>query len=180
MKMKAMLNILMALWVATATARCDPTGEIEIQAPRADDIPGGGIGKCRITAASIYAWRDWMPVVSKPGPDGGSPLHAKVTLTLDNSAGEATKLNCNAVVVDEKGGPAYCWFLAPFAGGANLSPATTPSAAKPSTPAVREASNKWMLMRLFPGTCMVPARCFPTDPTTSQARFLLVSKMMII
>ena len=31
-----------------------------------------------------YLWRDWQPVVSNPGADGGSPLRAAVTLLITN------------------------------------------------------------------------------------------------
>jgi hypothetical protein len=60
-------------------------------------------GKCRITVLGIYCWRDWMPIVTKPGPDGGTPLYASVRLTLDNSAGDATELAFRAAIVDSKG-----------------------------------------------------------------------------
>ncbi|HTY62931.1 MAG TPA: hypothetical protein VMG30_11830 [Acidobacteriota bacterium] len=60
-------------------------------------------GKCKITVIGAYCWRDWMPVVAKPGPDGGSPLHARVKLTLDNSAGDPTELGLRAAIVDGKG-----------------------------------------------------------------------------
>jgi hypothetical protein len=62
-----------------------------------------GIGACEIRALDVYFWRDFMPVVSRPGPDRGSPLRAKVRLSIDNTRGIANKLSFQAVIVDEKG-----------------------------------------------------------------------------
>lgn len=61
------------------------------------------LGKCKITILSAYAWRDWMPIVDHPGPDGGSPLLAKVILRVDNPGRDAIKLSYRAVILDEKG-----------------------------------------------------------------------------
>jgi hypothetical protein len=60
-------------------------------------------GKCRITVLGTYFWRDWMPIVRSPGPDGGSPLHARVKVSLDNSAGDANKFTFRTAIVDDKG-----------------------------------------------------------------------------
>ena len=60
-------------------------------------------GKCRIMALRTYPWRDWMPMVANPGPDGGSPLRIKVSLRFDNSRGEAEKLSFRTFVVDSNG-----------------------------------------------------------------------------
>jgi hypothetical protein len=61
------------------------------------------LGKCEITVTEVYFWRDWRPIVSHPGPDGGSPLHARVRLWMDNSKGDAYKYSFKAVVVDADG-----------------------------------------------------------------------------
>jgi hypothetical protein len=61
------------------------------------------IGVCEIRVLDAYFWRDFMPVVSRPGPDGGSPLRAKVKLRIDNSRGVDDKLSFKAMIVDEKG-----------------------------------------------------------------------------
>ena len=37
-----------------------------------------------ITLSDPYLWRDWQPVVSNPGADGGSSLRAAVTLIITN------------------------------------------------------------------------------------------------
>jgi hypothetical protein len=60
-------------------------------------------GKFKATVLDTSVWRDWMPIVERPGPDGGSPLHAKIKLWLDNSAGDTENLSFQAVVVDGKG-----------------------------------------------------------------------------
>jgi hypothetical protein len=61
------------------------------------------LGACKIQVLKEYFWRDWMPIVSRPGTDGGSPLYSKVTLSLDNSIGGSNKLSFQAVIVDNKG-----------------------------------------------------------------------------
>jgi hypothetical protein len=60
------------------------------------------LGKCRITIIEASIWRDWMPIVENPGPDGGSPLHARIRIWLDNSAGELTRLSFQAVIADDQ------------------------------------------------------------------------------
>jgi hypothetical protein len=61
------------------------------------------LGPCKIMVLQTYFWRDWMPIVDRPGPDRGSPLHAKIKLKLDNSMGGTNKLSFQAVIVDDKG-----------------------------------------------------------------------------
>jgi len=61
------------------------------------------LGPCKITVLQTYFWRDWMPIVDRPGPDRGSPLYAKVKLMLDNSMGGTNKLSFQVVIVDDKG-----------------------------------------------------------------------------
>jgi hypothetical protein len=69
-----------------------------------ENLPGytANLGKCRITITGASVWRDWMPIVEHPGPDGGSPLHARIKIWLDNSAGELTRLSFQAVITDDK------------------------------------------------------------------------------
>jgi hypothetical protein len=67
------------------------------------EVTAAGSGACRITVVGTSFWRDWMPIVSKPGPDGGSPLHVRVKLSVDNSTGGANKLSFRAEIVDHKG-----------------------------------------------------------------------------
>ena len=64
---------------------------------------GAELGACKIVVLETYFWRDWMPIVGRPGPDRGSPLHAKVAFSLDNSTGAADRLSFQAVIIDQKG-----------------------------------------------------------------------------
>lgn len=61
------------------------------------------LGACKISILQTYFWRDWMPIVSRPGPDGGSPLRAKVNLSFDNSRGGDNKFSFQVVIMDDKG-----------------------------------------------------------------------------
>jgi hypothetical protein len=44
-----------------------------------------------------------MPIVSSPGPDGGSPLRAKINLAFDNSKGGDNSFSFQVVIIDSKG-----------------------------------------------------------------------------
>lgn len=55
------------------------------------------------TVTGFFCWRDWMPIVAKPGPDHGSPLMAKATCQLDNTGSGAVKLACAGTVKDADG-----------------------------------------------------------------------------
>ena len=63
------------------------------------------LGACEIRVLNVSFWRDFMPIVSRPGPDGGSPLHARIKLILDNSRGADNQFSFRAVIVDGKGQP---------------------------------------------------------------------------
>jgi len=73
--------------------------------PAAPKIPPSvRLGKCKLTLGTPYLWRDFMPIVAKPGPDGGSPLYTTCELVIDNSAGaKAVRFSWSAVVRDEAG-----------------------------------------------------------------------------
>ena len=81
--------------------------------------PGVAPGKstCGIKVLDAYFWRDFMPIVSRPGPDGGSPLRARVRLRIDNTTGADDKLSFRAVIVDEKGQPHPAAFRVEQRGG---------------------------------------------------------------
>jgi hypothetical protein len=65
--------------------------------PAIDSVgESGNLGKCSVSIESVYCWRDWQPIVEKPGKDGGSPLYVKTNIHVDNSTGSATKLSWNA------------------------------------------------------------------------------------
>jgi hypothetical protein len=59
------------------------------------------VGDVTITVVDSYYWRDWMPDVSDPGPDGGSPLNVKIQIRLDNTLGADTFLFFNITVCDK-------------------------------------------------------------------------------
>lgn len=61
------------------------------------------LGTCKISVLETYLWRDWMPLVGRPGPDKGSPLHSKIQLYLDNSAGSSAKFSFQGIIVSSKG-----------------------------------------------------------------------------
>jgi hypothetical protein len=60
------------------------------------------IGDVSITILEASYWRDWMPEVENPGPDGGSPLRGVIRLRLDNSKGDQNKLSFTTVIYDEE------------------------------------------------------------------------------
>jgi hypothetical protein len=70
---------------------------------RSSDSESYQLGDCRIRVLHTYYWRDWMPIVSSPGPDGGSPLRAKINLAFDNSKGGDNSFSFQVVIMDSKG-----------------------------------------------------------------------------
>ncbi len=61
------------------------------------------VGATAISILRTYFWRDWMPVVAKPGPDGGSPLRGRLQFWVDNTRGPATSIAVKIHLMDEKG-----------------------------------------------------------------------------
>jgi hypothetical protein len=61
------------------------------------------LGQCKITVLGLYAWRDWQPVVERPGPEGGSPLYVKVKLRVANQGTGTDTLSYRAVIIAEDG-----------------------------------------------------------------------------
>jgi hypothetical protein len=97
---------LFALWLIVGCLRPAFSAEVNpyLDPPRISGKDNTvASGACRIAVVGTSFWRDWMPIVGKPGPDGGSPLHARVKLSLDNSAGDAGKLSFRVVIVDQNG-----------------------------------------------------------------------------
>jgi len=70
---------------------------------KADPDQAAELGACKLEVLRAYFWRDWMPIVAKPGPDGGSPLRARITLWLDNGKGQTVRPAFKAAFVDAKG-----------------------------------------------------------------------------
>jgi len=73
----------------------DPPG-VSQNADRAE------LGGCTITILTASLWRDWMPIVSRPGPDGGSPLYGKISVKIDNSKDQDQVLSFQVKIIDEK------------------------------------------------------------------------------
>jgi len=79
-------------------------------------LAGGGEGACdtsfaretigpvTVTLEDGGAYRDWMPIVGEPGPDGGSPLVASARLTVHNSGDAAVDLAIGDAGVVTKAG----------------------------------------------------------------------------
>ncbi|OEU76808.1 MAG: hypothetical protein BA864_07255 [Desulfuromonadales bacterium C00003093] len=51
-----------------------------------------------------YAYRDWMPIVLRPGPDGGSPLFLGVAILLHNQGKSPLCIEKDAYIETEEGG----------------------------------------------------------------------------
>ena len=62
------------------------------------------INDVRIEATSASFWRDWMPMVSRPGPDGGSPLYSLVRFQFHNTGTTTRRFSFTAEVHDGTGG----------------------------------------------------------------------------
>lgn len=92
---------LTAAWLCPAYAA--ETNPDVTQARYSDDSIVSKLGDCKISVLGTYLWRDWMPVVDQPGSDKGSPLHSKIQLYLNNSAGDGIKLSYQGVVISSKG-----------------------------------------------------------------------------
>lgn len=69
--------------------------------------PGSGatleLDRCLITAIDAAYWRDWMPLVARPGPDGGSALRVRILVSIENRTGRPRALSATAVVRDGQG-----------------------------------------------------------------------------
>jgi hypothetical protein len=90
----------MTVTVAKSDARPNPK---PAPAALSEEVNAAELGQCKITVLKSYFWRDWMPIVEEPGPDGGSPLRLTVTLKLENPAKEAARLSCTGVAINAKG-----------------------------------------------------------------------------
>ena len=63
----------------TLDSGLDSEADISDSASSSSRINGFDVG-----LSDPYLWRDWQPVVSNPGADGGSSLRAAVTLIITN------------------------------------------------------------------------------------------------
>jgi hypothetical protein len=79
------------------------TGELKPAVPTDEATAQAQVGTCAIRVLDAFFWRDWMPVVSDPGPDGGSPLYAKIRLRLKNHGMHAAVLAYEVTLYDRQG-----------------------------------------------------------------------------
>jgi len=61
------------------------------------------LGKLKATIRIAEPYRDFMPRVQEPGPDGGAPLIAIMNVELDNTGGPAGKVGWSIFIRDAKG-----------------------------------------------------------------------------
>jgi hypothetical protein len=61
------------------------------------------VGALTVSMDSPYLWRDWMPVVSKPGIDGGSPTATLVSVILTNKGERSETVSWSANIYDNEG-----------------------------------------------------------------------------
>ena len=95
--MRMTFSFLMFLLGLSLCAADQPKEQI----PDIDAIKeSGNLGKCSVSVGSVYCWRDWQPVVEKPGADGGSPLYIKSNLQIDNSTGSTGRISWESYVLD--------------------------------------------------------------------------------
>ncbi|MBT3311025.1 MAG: hypothetical protein HN737_12865 [Desulfobacterales bacterium] len=53
----------------------------------------------KITLADTFIWRDWQPIVSRPGKDDGSPLMIVSSFIFDNSKGGPKEIHWEAFLL---------------------------------------------------------------------------------
>ena len=61
------------------------------------------VGSVTVNVIGASFWRDWMPEVTKPGPDGGSPMQSRISLRLDGAEANDSMLNFNVRIYDANG-----------------------------------------------------------------------------
>ena len=67
-------------------------------------VQNDGLG---ITLNEIHLWRDWQPMVARPGKDGGSPLKVVATYTIVSAKTSAQKIHWRASLSARKGAQKY-------------------------------------------------------------------------
>lgn len=64
--------------------------------------------KCKVhdvevEIVNLHAWRDWQPIVTRPGPDHGSPLMIGAEIKITNEAPSRKDAHWEAFIRDEDG-----------------------------------------------------------------------------
>ncbi len=95
----SLLVVTVFVFVSCGASPTAPSGNTTTPPNLATSV---SIGSASFTVTSAYFWRDWMPVVGNPGPDGGSPLMAVINVTIDN-AGAADRATLLCTVRDSSG-----------------------------------------------------------------------------
>jgi len=86
-------EIITVFIVAVASASCSGSPS----AP-SDLGPSETIGSVTVEALNASYWRDFMPIVQKPGPDGGSPLMAAIAVRVTNDGPASTSLSLSGTI----------------------------------------------------------------------------------
>jgi hypothetical protein len=96
-------HLRIALWILASVLLAGSPGLAADVGSTGPKDAAARLGPSTITVLDVYFWRDWMPIVERPGPDRGSPLRVKIKLLLENPAAGAAKLSVRAVVIDDQG-----------------------------------------------------------------------------
>jgi hypothetical protein len=98
MRIALALFLVAVVWHAAAAK--------DMKGPRIPEVDQMGTsGKLRgmsVSVTNAYCWRDWMPIVQRPGPDGGSPLYVVGRLKIDNSDGKSAVVKWESYLLDVK------------------------------------------------------------------------------
>lgn len=100
MKVFFAMKWTLVIWLVTGCLNMVPAAEKDYTSTERTVFE---LGQCKITVLGLHAWRDWQPIVARPGPDGGSPLYVKVRLRVTNNGTDANVLSFRAVIIDENG-----------------------------------------------------------------------------
>ncbi|MFB3854408.1 MAG: hypothetical protein ACE148_11365 [Vicinamibacterales bacterium] len=96
-RLQSLLGSILLLVALSSAASCSgsPTEPSELG-------PSQTIGSVTVEALSASYWRDFMPIVQKPGPDGGSPLTAAVTIRVTNGGPASTSFVVSGAIRDSE------------------------------------------------------------------------------
>ncbi len=101
---RGLLSKLMLAAFAATGCGSDTDGGPEALSPAATPPPNlsqsGNVGNVTISIIGASFWRDWMPEVSKPGPDGGSPLQSRISIRLDSDDANDSVLSFDVRIYD--------------------------------------------------------------------------------
>ena len=132
--LRRVLGAVLALSTALqTTALAQPAPQQRhpsVASPPSGDLPNTGtVDDCEITITDANYQRDWMPIVSHPGPDGGSPLWTTVRFHVQSRASRAVPLRFSGWVFPQSGAApqALTWMIRREGGLDPVSRAPSPS-----------------------------------------------------